>query len=75
MSKEKKLKQIPDNHGIERRRVLKIRNALFVMGIFKDKNKKLGSGDRVMYQEILCNKLISISLHGWGQKLSCFCHG
>lgn len=38
VSKEKKLKQIPDNHGIERRRVLKIGSSL---GIFKDETEKV----------------------------------
>lgn len=70
MSKEKKLKWIPDNHGIERKRVLKI--CSLSREYLKIKLKRLGPGNRVMYQEILCNKVISISLHGWSQKLSCF---
>lgn len=44
--KEKKLKQIPDNHGIERRRVLKIGSVL-VRRSFKYETKKLGPGNRV----------------------------
>lgn len=53
VSKEKKLKQIPDNHGIERRRVFKIGSVS--REYLKMKLKKLGPGNRVMYQEILCN--------------------